>query len=150
VKRGIILFCFLIISVVAISGCTEETKTKYYDTVDVSFQYPADWTISDELTIHGEGVSGQIKTWHLVKGQSFEEYVDLMKPSPQYILKEGFVDVEGHEVYQVEAFDNGVSYYQSYYPEKDGKVTSIILQASDGVNATEGYNLMVETFSEHF
>jgi hypothetical protein len=145
-----ILSCFLILSVVAISGCTQENETKHYDTVDVSFQYPADWTISEELTIEGEGISGEIQTWHLLEGESFEEYVNLTKPSPQYIRKEGFVDMEGHEVYQVEAFNDGISYYQSYFPEKDGKVTSILLKASEGANATEGYNLILETFSEHF
>ncbi|MEN6329561.1 MAG: hypothetical protein ABFC91_04650 [Methanobacteriaceae archaeon] len=154
-NREIILSCFLIFSVVAISGCSagntaKENTTRYYDTVDVSFQYPADWTISEELTIEGEGVSGKIQTVHLVEGESFDEYVNLTKPSPPYIQKEGFVDIGGHEIYQVEAFNDGINYYQSYYPEKDGKITSIILKASEGVNATEGYHLILETFSEHF
>ena len=149
-KSGIILSLVIILGVVAISGCAEQNTTKYYDTVDVSFQYPADWTISEELTIEGEGVSGEIQTWHLVEGESFEDYVKMTKPAPQYIEKEGFVDMDGHEIYQVEAFYDGISYYQSYFPEKDGKITSILLKASEGVNATEGYHLILETFSEHF
>lgn len=149
-KRGIILLFLLILGVVAVSGCTEDNATKYYDSVDLSFQYPADWTITDELTIEGEGISGKIETWHLLEEESFEEYINLTKPSPQYIQKEGFVDLEGHNIYQVEAIYDGIIYYQTFFPEKDGKVTSILLKASEGVNATEGYNLILETFSEHF
>jgi hypothetical protein len=149
-KSGIILSFILILGVIAISGCTDENTTKYYDTVDISFQYPADWTISEELTITGEGISGEIQTWHLLEGESFEDYVNLTKPAPQYIQKEGFVDIDGHEIYQVEAYNDGIRYYQSYFPEKDGKVTSILLKASEDVNATEGYHLILETFSEHF
>jgi hypothetical protein len=149
-KSGIILSFILILGVVAISGCVQENTTKYYDTVDISFQYPADWTITEELNIRGEGVSGEIQTWKLLEGESFEDYVNLTKPAPQYILKEGFVDIEGHEIYQVEAFHDGIHHYQSYFPEKDGKVTSILLKASEGVNAIEGYHLILETFSEHF
>ncbi len=149
-KRGIIISFLLILGIVAISGCTEENTTKYYDTVDVSFQYPADWTIGEDLSIEGKGVSGEIQTWHLLEGESFEEYVNLTKPPLQYIQNEGFVDIEGREVYQVEAFYDGIRYYRTFFPEKDGKVTSILLKASEGVNATEGYNLIIETFSEHF
>ena len=149
-KRGILLTFILILGVVTISGCTEEKTTKYYDSVDVSFQYPADWTISEELTIEGDGVSGEIQTWHLLDGESFEDYVNLTKPASQYIQKEGLVDIEGHEIYQVEAFYDGIHYYQSYFPEKDGKVTSILLKASEGVNDIEGYHLILKTFSEHF
>ena len=172
-EKSIIPIIFLIVALVAVSGCTNSgtgNNTKNYSSNGVSFNYPSNWTLENQTTVNDTIMVNDMGSMNASRvTTSFEVQIipqnglteqAAIKQSNNTIVPTGWekisnntLTIDNKTAYQRTYIVNDTNYnqtmrYSQIFFVKNGNIYSITLQAPDNTfdNVKSNFETIINSF----